>query len=388
MAQGSSSGKDRVFSLEHVRTDGWFERLGDGAPAFTQLCEVVGERFVAFAVVGGVRITSVTVDPRSEENTTIDFVVGESTDEQRLTLGEFRRRLGAALLGEEAPSPVPDDNGGLDQIQAYLGYRYVLLAPVFGMRLLELRLPAEGDPSISLELEGLVTDVSLLEFRGAIREKIRAEVARSRVSAPFSIDLNAIPRAEAALKEGDHERTIELLAGWPGPLSMLLRTPEGHQLAPDVKSTLARALGVLGTAYVKQERFDWAEEVLRLGIQWGQDSAAAAELFRRLGEACIARGRHGEAIGMLRRSLSLGALGRDVLPQLAECYAERGRWVACAVCLDEAFALGDLGEQAEKWAELRQKAVGILGPAYQQFRERVPIAGSASVTIPAPARIE
>ncbi len=41
----------REFPLDDVRADGWFERLGEGAPHFLDLCEVLSERTVAFAVV-------------------------------------------------------------------------------------------------------------------------------------------------------------------------------------------------------------------------------------------------------------------------------------------------------------------------------------------------
>ena len=370
-----------MIRLDAVRADGWFERLGESSPSFPQLCEVVGEKFVAFAVIAGVRVTSVTVDRRSPDATLVDFIVGEDTAEQRLPLGEFRRRLGAALLGDEPESePLPDHEPDVEAIQAFVGFRYVLLAPVFGIKLKELRL-GDGSPTLVVNLGGAQDEVSVEDFREVIRERIRGEIARHRPAQPFAIDLGAIPQAARALGEGDHERTIELLGAWPGPLSLLLRTAEGQQLAPEVKATLARALGLLGTAYVREQRYEWAEEVLRLGIQWGQDGSAASDLFRRLGEACVARGRHGEAIGLLRRAISLGAPQRDVLPTLAVCYAERKRWVACMICVDEALAIGVDEDQV---ADSRTQALAALGTRWDRFRSLVPLARSASQTIPAP----
>ena len=39
--------KKQEFSLDAVRTDGWFERIGEGIGSFQALCEIVGERFFA-----------------------------------------------------------------------------------------------------------------------------------------------------------------------------------------------------------------------------------------------------------------------------------------------------------------------------------------------------
>jgi len=364
-----------------VRADGWFERLGEGSPNFDQLCEAVGDRFVAFSVVAGVRITALTVDRRSPDATLVDFVVGEEDGEQRLPLGEFRRRLCSALLEDE---PVPDllpSDPDADAIQAFIGFRYVLLAPIFGLTLEQLTVGGDEPPSLVVRLGETSEELDVQELREVVRDRIRSELARSRPQSPFSIDLGTIPKAEDAADEQDWERVIDLLGAWPGPLSLLLRTTEGQQLTPDVKATLARALGYLGTAYVHRGRFDWAEEVMRLGIQWGQDGPAAGERFRRLGESCVARGRQGEAIGLLRRALALGAPRRDVLPTLAQCYADRGRWVASAVCAEESVALGADREEME---DIRDRAAGILGDAWTRFRERVPPPSTVGETIPAP----
>jgi tetratricopeptide (TPR) repeat protein len=375
----------RAIRLDAVRADGWFERLGDDSPNFRQLCDAVGEKFVAFSVIAGVRITALTVDRRSPDATLVDFVVGDDTTEQRLALGEFRRRLVSAILAEEAPSPVDEieqeDESDLEAIQEVIGFRYVLLAPMFGIKLLELRRGGDEPAELLVESMGSEEEMTVGQLREVIRERVRRELERSRPSSPFAIDLAAIPAAEEAMADGDHAKAIELLGAWPGPLSLLLRTTEGAQLSPEVKATLARALGLLGSAYVRAERFDWAEEVMRLGIQWGQDGPAAGDLFRRMGESCVVRDRHGEAIGLLRRALALGASSHEVLPLLAAAYAERNRWVAAALCAEEALALG---ADAEQMGALRDDAVDKLGPAWHRFRERVPAPSTATQTMPAP----
>lgn len=366
----------RVFTLEAVRADGWFEKLGEGSPNFQQLCEVVGERFLAFSIIAGVRIAGVTVDRRSPDATLIDFVVGDEEGEHRLPLGEFRRRLASTIVAEEdylaalPPEPTPED------LQAFIGFRFVLLAPLFGIRLAELRLDEGGSSqnaaAVVVDLGAAADEVGLEDFRELLRERVRGEAEQARPAAPFAIDLNAIPRAEKLAAADDWEGTIDLLGAWPGPLSLLLRTSEGQRLAPDVKASLARAMGLLGTSYVRTAKFEWAEEVMRLGIQWGQDSRAAGDLFRRLGEACIVRDRHGEAIGLLRRALALGAKERKVLPLLAQSYVARGKFVAAAVCLDRAVAAG---VAADEIAQLRDAADEALGNTWAKFRAKVPSRG-------------
>lgn len=362
------SEKTRSFRLDDVRADGWFERLGEGSPSFGQLCDVVGARFVAFAVVAGVRITSVSVDARMPDSSQIEFTLGEGGPAQRLALGEFRRRLAAALLADDEPErPLPPSPRS-DDLTAFIGFRWVLLSAIFDIELRELRVHADGRAGVVVELGAATDEIPLLQLREVIKERIRAEAQRARPPSPFAIDLNAVPEALAAAAAGKHERVIELLGAWPGPLSLLLRTAEGQSLSPDVRATLARALGVLGTAYAETERVDWAQEVLRLGIQWGQDSAAAGDLFRRLGEAHAIRERWGEAIGLFRRAIQLGAPRSEVMPQLAAAFAARQRHLAAMACVEEALASGASDASVEA---VRAEALGALGEPWARFKQHV-----------------
>jgi hypothetical protein len=54
----------RSLSLELVRTDGWFDRVGQTVSSFQALCDILGERFFAFSLITGARITALTVDRR------------------------------------------------------------------------------------------------------------------------------------------------------------------------------------------------------------------------------------------------------------------------------------------------------------------------------------
>src|SRR5207244_2553893 len=126
-----------------------------------------------------------------------------------------------------------------------------------------------------------------------VRQGIRDEAARAAAPrAPFAIDLEVVKTARLAGEAGQPERVVALLGGWPGPLSMLLRTAEGQSLSKEVRTTIAEGLGLLGSAYGALDRGDWAHEVLRLAIQWGADGPATADLFRRLGKAHLDTERH------------------------------------------------------------------------------------------------
>lgn len=360
----------RTLPLDDVRADGWFERLAQSGPSFDQLCDILGERFVAFTAIADVRVTAVTLDRQRPKASLIDFQVGDAPSQHRLPLHELRRRVALAMLSEDSVEDAIPDPPVPEAVRSFIGVTTVLLAPLFGIRLHTLHLGGGAAPSVVLEDGPVQEEISLEALRDRIRERVTEEL--ERVQSPqdaLSVDLEAVDEAERANDEGNWERTIELLGDWPGPLSMLMRTADGQQLAPSVKGTLARGLGLLGTAYVRTGRSDWAEEIMRLGIQWSQGGVVAGDLFRRLGEAYVAQDRPGEAIAFFRRAVALGAQRAEILPELARCFVARGRYVAAAACVDEATAAGaDPGALRS----LREELAEHLGSAWERFRELVP----------------
>jgi tetratricopeptide (TPR) repeat protein len=123
---------------------------------------------------------------------------------------------------------------------------------------------------------------------------------------------------------------------------------------------------LLGLAYLNKLQSEWAEDVLRLGIQFGQELEAAGPLFGWLGRARVDSERYGEAIGLLRRALTLGGDRRELYFDLARCFVERRRFVAALACVDAATAAGASGEPL---LTLREKVESALGPAYLRYRE-------------------
>lgn len=355
-----------VIDLALVRTDGWLEQLAGEIPEFPQLCELLGQRFVAFSFIAGVRITAVAYDPQQPDSSQVEFDSGDGQDAERLSLSEFRERLGAVLASPDVePIMLPEDPT-LEDVRACIGRRYLLLAPIFGIHVAALH-AAEGVPMVEVDLGHAREEISVQGLREILDGAVRAEVARARPAAPFSIDFKRIPLAEQANKRGDYDETVSLLGAWPGPLSMFLRTPQGQALGRGERSRLVKALGLLGQAYMYKQQSEWAEDVLRLGIQFGQELEAAGPLFGWLGRARVDTGRHGEAIGLLRRALALGGDKASLNLDLARCFIERKRFVAAVACLDAAQVAGASADELRNLRENVRAALGDGGKPYLEL---------------------
>jgi hypothetical protein len=366
----------RTFSLDALRTDGWFERIGEGIGSFQALCEIVGERFFAFSIIVGARITALTIDRRNPDQTLVDFVVGGAETDaeiepQRLTLADFRRRLvGALLVEEERETQVPERDTDIEAIQLFIGVRYLLLAPLYGFSLTRLRFAADDGSGAELSMlhDGVETEYELETFRLRIRSLVREELDRVATGSRSAIDLSKVAEAEALALRKEWPKVIALLAAWPAPLAIFLRTPEGQALGPEPRALIARGLGLLGSACLHVGEVEQAEEVFRIGIQYAYEGLPAAELFRRLGEALLASGRPGESIGPLRRALAFGGPSREVLPSLGRAFAQRGRFVAAYACFKDAL---DAGVSEKDLADDLRLVEMRLGPALTAWRARL-----------------
>jgi hypothetical protein len=364
----------REFDLDAIRTDGWFERIGEGIGSFQALCEIVGERFFAFSIIVGARITALTVDRRNPDLSLVDFVVGvgegdDGLEPQRLTLADFRRRLvGALLVEDDKPAPEPTRETEVEVVQLYIGVRYLLLAPLYGYSLRKLVLDEEEGSQLVLLHDGVEETHDLDAFRFRIRAMVREELERIASGARSAIDLSKVTEAETAALKKDWAKVLQLLGSWPAPLAIFLRTPEGQLLTTDARGLIAKGLGLLGSACVHLGEIEQAEEVFRIGIQYAQEGVAAADLFRRLGEALLQNERPGEAIGPLRRALAFGGSSTDVMPPLARAFIRRKKWVAAYACLREAVEAGV--PEREVADEVRQ-VESVLGVALTGWKARL-----------------
>lgn len=370
--------KERTFSLDPIRTDGWFERIGDGIGSFQALCDIVGEAFFAFSMITGARITALTVDRRNPDNTLVDFVVAAGGEEegepdmQRLSLADFRHRLVGALLTEDVGGPPPDRDTDLEALQLHIGVRYLLLAPLYGYSLRKLIVDSSKHSRIVLLHDGIEEVYELAEFRLRIRAHVREELDRAAEGGRPAIDLTRVAEAEIAASRQEYMRVVQLLGAWPAPLAIFLRTPEGQMLSPDARALIAKGLALLGTACIKLNEQHQGEEVLRLAVQYAHDSAAAADVFQRLGEAQLSDGRPGEAVGPLRRAVNLGGPAKQIWPLLAKAFIKRKRYVAAFACVREARSAGVAdSEMTEEILEIEAK----LGSALTAWRGMVVSAG-------------
>ena len=366
-----SDPKSREFELDAVRTDGWFERIGEGIGSFQALCEIVGERFFAFSIIVGARITALTVDRRNPDLSLVDFVVGagdsdDGLEPQRLTLADFRRRLvGALLVDDDKPAPAPTRETDVEAIQLFIGVRYLLLAPLYGYSLRRLVLAGADRPSSSSCTTASRRRTSSTRSGSACAPSSARSSSAPRPGRAAPSTSRRSPRPRPRRSRPNGRRSSSSSGRWPAPLAIFLRTPEGQMLTPDARGLIAKGLGLLGSACVHLGEIEQAEEVFRIGIQYAQEGVAAAELFRRLGEALLQSDRAGEAIGPLRRALAFGGSPAEVMPPLARAFLKRKRWVAAYACLRDALEAG-VGER-EIAEELRstESALGVALTAWK-----------------------
>jgi hypothetical protein len=368
----------QVYPLESLRTDGWFERIGEGIGSFQALCDIVGARFFAFAMITGARITALTVDRRQPDNTLVDFVVGATdaepsdADTQRLTLSDFRRRLVLALIQEDEAAPPPERATDTEALQLHVGVRYLLLAPLYGYSLRSLEL-ADGISRITVLHDGVEEGYPLSAFRARLRSHVREELERvSGGAGRGAIELTRVGEAREAAERGDHETVVDLLGTWPAPLAIFLRTPEGQLLPADTRDTIAEGLGLLGSACIDRDETQRGEEILRLAVQYAGDGLAAGDIYTRLGEALLRDGRPGEAIGPLRRAANLGANGARVWPSLARAFTERNRLLAAFGAIAEAEAAGAEAASVEQVRTTVEARLESLVPGLRELTSAEP----------------
>jgi tetratricopeptide (TPR) repeat protein len=375
--------QEQVYSLDAVRTDGWFERIGETIGSFQALCDILGRHFFAFAMITGARITALTVDRRVPDNTVVDYTVGdEGAEVQSITLGEFRRRLVGALVQEEPPSAAPASEADVEGMQRHIGVRYLLLAPLFGYQLRRLHVGPDGS-RLEVLHDGVDESYQLSAFRARLRTHVRQEHDRlQRGQGQGAIDLSRVAEAERASASGEFPRVVELLGAWPAPLSIFLRTPEGQMLGAEARATVARGLSLLGSACVELGEYARAEEILRLAVQYAGEGRESADVYLRLGVALLADSRPGEAIGLLRRAAALGAAAERVWPALGRAFLARERYLAA---LATTLAAAEAGVPLEHTWQLRRDVAARLGEGYAAWASYTGESEQTEVTGPPPS---
>ncbi len=369
--------KKRTINLDPIRTDGWFERLGESVGSFQTLCEVLGERFFAFSLITQARVSSLAIDRYDSDNSIVEFSfagLGDPDDEEpeRVGVVEFRRRVVARLVTPEPPGPPASSVGtDLDAVQRHIGPRLLLLAPLYGYGLRQLTV--EGDTSrLLIEHEDATEAVTVDELRKLLLSHVHEDLEQgTQRSSGTAIDLNQVAEAEKAAADGRWERVVQLLGSWTMPLSIYWRTPEGQMLQEAARQRIAEGLGLLGTACSKLGDAAQGEEVLRLAVQYAQDGAAAPAIFLRLGRMLLDSNRPGEAIGPLRRAAMLRGRATDQRAAhlaLADAYRARSSRLSA---LAASLAAADAGATKTELAAVTAWVEGELGEALARWRKLV-----------------
>lgn len=332
-----------IIDLTPMGADCWFEQVKDSSQAFETLCEVMGERFVGYALIVGVQISGLTIDQFTPANTLVEFRLVESTPPRTLRLPDFRRELVGWILSE---APEPDSAAlplDLAQAQQLVGVRYILLAPLHQMSLREVILESPGRKPkarvIVADHMDRLEEVEVAELRTRLHEEVEAELESVR-DEPFELDFDLVDAAEQAAESEDWEDVLKLIGHWPGPLSMLSRMQMGANLDDDKRSRIGAALSFLALAYRATGRSAWAEELYRLGLQFAGEGPQGARLYQALGESMLLEKRFGESVGPFRRALALGAPMESVGPGLGNALSRCGRLIAAVAVLEHSIKEG------------------------------------------------
>lgn len=323
--------------MAETTMNGWFGQIARRVNNFDEIAAIMGERFVAYSFILNIQIRSLMVDPLSPANTAVHFV-SDGNPMETLSLGEFKLRVVQALLHDNRlPPETPSVPFRADAATALLGGRTLLIAPLFNI-FIDRVILADMNPSAPRYLVTFVLDEKfhveeLPEFEERIRSAVRRDLT-GMADHPFTLDLFAAKQAREAARQGEHLKVIELLEAWPGLLSVLHRTPTVKTLDDEQLALIAEGVRLLGEALEKEDRGSWSEELYKLGLQFVRETTEAARLMARLGRLLADRKEFGCAIGLLRRSLSLGLSEDEVLPLLGRSFLKQEKFVAARALLE------------------------------------------------------
>jgi hypothetical protein len=346
------------IELRGARADDWFEKIGEQIEGVRAIGEIMGPRFLAYSMILGLQIRSLSRDPNVPANTTVEFETGDG-EPQALTLGEFKLRAVQALLRRRHEPPQVDLPLVDEDALRLIGSTALLLAPLFDLTIENVIVSPEAPQRV---IVGFVSNIgmSYLEwpaFEALLSQLVTADL-RGAGEERFKLDLTAVGIAREAASRGDHAGVIRVLENWPGLLAALQRTPIAKQLAPQQVTLIGEGLLLLGGAFEVQGRDLWSEELYRLGLQLLREQSPSPELFFRLGLLLVAKERYGEAIGLLRRAHATGFEEEKVLPALGRALLRRGRKVAAGLLLERARSLGAGGDDiAADLSEVERAAI-------------------------------
>lgn len=338
------------IDLTPLRADGWFDSLCEN-PEANELRQLLGDDVLAACALLGVQFAHVQTHPICPLLTF--FEVEASGQAMRLSWMDLTSQVSDALTAaweSLAALQAPD-------IARCADASWILFAEQADMRAQAL-VPEAGQIRVTMDAETLPLS-SLLETLSARLLEAATHLQRDA--------LNKLSALETHIDTLDDDAAIlRSLSAWPRAVSNLSRTLNANDVsATQLDAIIGLSRSMVAVCRTHEAAAHVADELPRELINWMGDRTSVTPLFVELASAAEAAGRHGEAIGLFRRALNLGARLSDVAAPLARSYAERDRWLG-ALLVDahrgDGRGLSDLH---------RSKCEAALGSPWLRFLEAV-----------------
>ncbi len=358
-----------LVDLAPYVSETWFESMTKRIDGFEEVCDVVGNRFMAFSLIIGINLRAVMHNPEYPSDSTVEFVIGDEEEVHDAGIEDFRKMLLVSLLSNDPPPKPVMLPPGRDEVARLVGVRYLLLAPLYGVKLRKLYILDQslgvGGYSIQFDHEGETREWTLGRFREFLRdfvasEQIHEPAARGRFAAE---DVRA---AEKALGAGNPEKALESLRDWILFVRNYRLTGSIAQLVGEPDALFARGLLLTGRAYRLLDRNRLSEDLVRFSIQLLPSGKTSAKFYYELALVMLGEGRFSEAIGPLRHAEKLGLSQERIFPHLARAYLRCDRVVGAAMLYGELNREGLLDAEGTK---LFEEARRRLGPARTLLEE-------------------
>jgi len=341
----------------------WFDSMVRTIEGFEEVCDLVGYKFVAFAMIAGLSLRAVNHNTESPADSTVEFSIGGEDAVKEMNIEEFRRSL-LVSMGSPDAAEGPARLSRLptrEELSSLVGARYFLLAPLYGIRLSTLYIvdPKEGPAGydVAFEHAGAMKRRPLASLREELRGLVGKERVREREpSGKFSAE--AIASAEKALETGNPGAAIEHLRDWVAFVRNYRVAGGIAQFTEEPEAGFTRGLLLSGRAYRLLRRNRMAEDIMRFSLQILPASAHKPTFFFELAQIMMSEGRYGEAIAPLRRVLAMGLPRSLVSPLLARALLECDRLVGAFLLFGELNREGLLDDESRQWHEEAARRLG------------------------------
>ncbi|MBN2340538.1 MAG: hypothetical protein JXX29_15635 [Deltaproteobacteria bacterium] len=358
---------DVAASLKDLAQDGWLDEVKAEAENFHIVSRIVGERYLAYSILLGLQIQSIKKDIEFHNRTLVQFT-SDSDMVQALPLGQFRLQVTSVLLsiGIQASDKIEYPLTESNMLQL-IGELPLLVAPLFGIslkRLIAIQLPAQPYTVLGITTPSGHVYIELKDFRNIILRLIQNDLEKlGEEKLELQLDTS---EAKAAFEKQDLDRVHHLLQTWPGLLSTLLKSPIKNELNDNQLQQIAEGTQMLAAVYLKQEKYAWAKETLRLGVRYTCDSSHAGPLYLALGKLYNQTEDYGESIGYLRRALAFNEDAFETYTALSDALFFRNKKLCAYLLMKEAKTLHPLPPPLQQRFDevkqtMREKEIGWPG---------------------------